>query len=128
MATLWVANTSCLRSRACRARRAVVAVERAERLDLLDFAISRRRARSGRRVLVTVPVAVADDHRDLLVGDERRGVAHLRDLVAHRGVGVVPQEVGQLHDVAVGVVERAMRWCVGHVGPVLRLSAQSVKR
>ena len=108
---------------------AVVAVECTERLDLLglrDQLVAECDLRLD--VFGSMPLAVGDDLIHLVVGDQRRGVADLGDLLADRRVGVVAQEVRQLHDVAVRVVERPVRWCVGHVCPVLRLRAQSVKR
>ena len=66
-------------------------------------------------MLVAVPVALGDDLGDLVVGHDRRGVVDEGDLVTDVGVGVGPEEVGQLHDVAVGVVVRTVGGCVDHV-------------
>ena len=95
--------------------RAVVTVERTECLDLFrlsDQLVAEHDLRFD--VFGRVAVSVGDDEFDFFVGDERRGVADLGDLLANRRIGVVAQEVGQLHDVAVGVVERSVGRCVGH--------------
>ena len=68
-------------------------------------------------VLGAVAPALPHDHRHLLVGDDRGRIAHLRDVVAQGGVGVALQEVRQLHDVAVGVVDRPSWRSVGHGFP-----------
>jgi len=95
--------------------RAVVTVERTECLDLLrlgDQLVAEHDLRLD--VFGRVAVSVGDDQFDSFVGDERRCVVDLGDLLTDRRVGVVAQEVGQLHDVAVGVVERSVGGREGH--------------
>ena len=61
--------------------------------------------------------ALGDERGDLVVGDDRGVVADRLQLGGDVGIGVVEQEPGQLHDVAVGVVEGSIRWGIGHARP-----------
>ncbi len=100
--------------------RPVVAVERAETLDffrLCNQLVAERNL--GLDVFRRVFRPVGDNGGDFFVSDQRRGVAHRRNLVPDGRVGVVDQEVRQLHDVTVSVIERPIRWCVGHARTVL---------
>jgi len=65
-------------------------------------------------MLGAVPPALVHDHRHLLVRDDGGRIGHLGDLVPQARVGVSLQEVRQLHDVAVGVIDVAVRRRVGH--------------
>ena len=86
-------------------------------LGLLDQGVTQ--GHLGRHVLGAVRPALVHDHRHLLVGDDGGRVGHLGDLVPQAGVGIALQEVRQLHDVAVGVIDVAVRRRVGH-GRLLR--------
>ena len=96
-------------------RAAVGGIEGPQGLDflgLLDQGVAQ--GHLGRHVLIAVPAALVHDHRHLLVGDDGGRIGHLGDLVPKPGIGIPLQEVRQLHDVAVGVIDVAVRRRVGH--------------
>ena len=65
-------------------------------------------------MLTGVLVAVVHNLFDFLVGDDGRGVVHFRDAVAILRVRVINDKPRVFHNVAVGVIERAMIRGVGH--------------
>ena len=95
--------------------RALASVEGSQSLNLLrglDQAIAE--AQQLGYVLRAMPPAARHDHRDFLIGDERGAVAHRRHLVAQVRVRVPLQEIRQLHDMAVGVIERPVVGRIRH--------------
>src|SRR5260370_32401242 len=97
--------------------RAFAAVKRAQCLNSFrsfDQQIAQRD--HPRDVLLSMPPAARHDLRNFLIGDERRAVADRGDVVAQVRVSVLLEEIGKLHDMAVGVVHRAVVRCVSHDG------------
>ena len=114
--TLCVAKTSWRgESKQVERGAAIASVEGTQTLDLLGFGDQPvTESDLGLHVVGAVLATLGQDLCHLGIGHQRRRVANRFELLGHIRIGIVDQEVGQLHDVTVGVVELTVGRGVGH--------------
>ena len=94
---------------------AIIAIKRSQGLNLFHLADERTTHRPHCvAVIVAVTVPLLNNHGNLFIGYQRGGLTHQRNVVANIRVGVRAQKIGQLHDVAVGVIIGAASGGVRH--------------